>query len=150
MPLALRAARQQRRHRGDQGGAPFEEQRQEQQNQQWFETPRRGAHYDEYAHIVIDEAQDLSPMQWRMVGRRGKYASWTVVGDPAQAAWPDQAEASRAMTEAVGRRLTIEIVHGIRAIAGVSGVHLMGMGHDASTRRTDRGDGRSGRYDGDA
>jgi hypothetical protein len=60
--------------------------------------------YREYAHIVVDEAQDVSPMQWRMIGRRGEYASWTVVGDPAQAAWPDPVEATRAMTEAVGQR----------------------------------------------
>jgi DNA helicase IV len=60
--------------------------------------------YREYAHIVVDEAQDVSPMQWRMIGRRGEYASWTVVGDPAQAAWPDPAEANRTMTEAVGTR----------------------------------------------
>jgi len=64
----------------------------------------RPADYREYAHIVVDEAQDVSPMQWRMIGRRGEYASWTVVGDPAQAAWPDPAEATRAMAEAVGRR----------------------------------------------
>ncbi len=25
----------------------------------------------EYAHVIVDEAQDLTPMQWRMVGRRG-------------------------------------------------------------------------------
>src|SRR5882757_155822 len=29
----------------------------------------RPADYDEYAHVLVDEAQDLSPMQWRMVGR---------------------------------------------------------------------------------
>src|SRR5690606_7258881 len=34
----------------------------------------RPAHYDEYSHIVVDESQDLSPMQWRMLGRRGAYA----------------------------------------------------------------------------
>jgi DNA helicase IV len=46
-------------------------------------------------------------MQWRMIGRRGPNASWTVVGDPAQAAWLDTAEAARAMTAAVdGRRRT--------------------------------------------
>lgn len=55
-----------------------------------------------YAHILVDEAQDLSPMQWRMVGRRGRSASWTVVGDAAQAAWPDQGEAARARDEAFG------------------------------------------------
>jgi hypothetical protein len=63
----------------------------------------RGANYDEYAHVVVDEAQDLSPMQWRMLGRRGKYASWTIVGDPAQASWEDVAEARRARDQAVGR-----------------------------------------------
>jgi DNA helicase IV len=57
------------------------------------DRPRRPAHYDEYAHLVVDEAQDLSPMQWRMVGRRGRYASWTIVGDPLQSAWPDPGEA---------------------------------------------------------
>ena len=27
---------------------------------------------DGFAHVLIDEAQDLTPMQWRMVGRRGR------------------------------------------------------------------------------
>lgn len=57
---------------------------------------------DEYAHVLVDEAQDLSPMQWRMVGRRGRHASWTVVGDAAQASWPDLAEAAAARGEAFG------------------------------------------------
>ncbi|WEV77610.1 AAA family ATPase [Janibacter cremeus] len=57
---------------------------------------------DEYAHVLVDEAQDLSPMQWRMIGRRGRRASWTVVGDVAQASWPDPAEADRARVEAYG------------------------------------------------
>ncbi|MEV8372249.1 UvrD-helicase domain-containing protein [Kribbella sp. NPDC056861] len=52
---------------------------------------------DEYAHVLVDEAQDLSPMQWRMVTRRGPQASWTIVGDPAQSSWPDPAEARAAM-----------------------------------------------------
>jgi AAA domain/UvrD-like helicase C-terminal domain len=56
---------------------------------------------DAYAHLLVDEAQDLSPMQWRMLGRRGRYASWTVVGDPAQSAWPHPVEAQRARTEAL-------------------------------------------------
>src|SRR5262249_46287225 len=60
--------------------------------------------YRDYAHVVVDEAQDVSPMQWRMVGRRGRYASWTIVGDPAQAAWADTAEANRAMDAALGSR----------------------------------------------
>jgi hypothetical protein len=57
---------------------------------------------NEYAHVLVDEAQDLSPMQWRMLGRRGRYSSWTVVGDAAQASWPDSVEAGRARDEAFG------------------------------------------------
>ncbi|MFB4305972.1 HelD family protein [Actinomadura sp. GTD37] len=56
----------------------------------------------EYAHIVVDEAQDLSPMQWRMLGRRGRQASWTIVEDPAQSAWEDLDAARRAMDAALG------------------------------------------------
>lgn len=52
---------------------------------------------EEYAHVLVDEAQDLSPMQWRMVTRRGPQASWTIVGDPAQSSWPDPDEARAAM-----------------------------------------------------
>ncbi|WP_216208989.1 HelD family protein [Amycolatopsis aidingensis] len=66
--------------------------------------PQRPEHYDEYSHIVVDEAQDLSPMQWRMIGRRGRYASWTVVGDPVQSSWPDPAEAAQARDSAFGGR----------------------------------------------
>jgi DNA helicase IV len=42
-----------------------------------------------YGHICIDEAQDLSPMELRMVARRSLNGSMTVVGDIAQAtgAW---------------------------------------------------------------
>jgi hypothetical protein len=60
--------------------------------------------YRDYAHVVVDESQDVSPMQWRMIGRRGEHASWTIVGDPAQAAWADAAEARRAMDAALGSR----------------------------------------------
>jgi len=42
-----------------------------------------------YGHIVVDEAQDLSPMQFRMLARRAPAGSLTVLGDLAQAtgAW---------------------------------------------------------------
>ncbi|MCU0311484.1 MAG: AAA family ATPase [Acidimicrobiales bacterium] len=38
-----------------------------------------------YGHIVVDEAQDLSPMQLRMLERRSLNGSMTIVGDIAQA-----------------------------------------------------------------
>jgi hypothetical protein len=41
-----------------------------------------------FGHIVIDEAQDLSPMQLRMLARRSLSGSMTVVGDIAQATGP--------------------------------------------------------------
>jgi DNA helicase IV len=57
---------------------------------------------DSFAHVLVDEAQDLTPMQWRMVGRRGRSATWTIVGDPAQSSWPVPDEAARAREEALG------------------------------------------------
>lgn len=54
-------------------------------------VPRRAGKIDEsdeirtYGHIVIDEVQDLTPMQLRMVARRSLNGSMTVVGDIAQA-----------------------------------------------------------------
>jgi hypothetical protein len=68
------------------------------------ERVARPDNYDGYAHVLVDEAQDLSPMQWRMVGRRGQQASWTIVGDATQSAWPNPAEATRARDEALGRK----------------------------------------------
>jgi DNA helicase IV len=41
-----------------------------------------------YAHVVLDEAQDLSAMQLRVVGRRCQAGSATVLGDLAQATTP--------------------------------------------------------------
>jgi len=57
---------------------------------------------DGFAHVLIDEAQDLTPMQWRMVGRRGRAATWTIVGDPAQSSWPVPEESERARAAALG------------------------------------------------
>ncbi|MGO1320171.1 MAG: HelD family protein [Galactobacter sp.] len=41
-----------------------------------------------YGHVVVDEAQELSPMQWRVLMRRCPVKSFTVVGDTAQADAP--------------------------------------------------------------
>ncbi|MET8371621.1 HelD family protein [Micromonospora profundi] len=69
----------------------------------------RPADYRDYAHVVVDEAQDVSPMQWRMIGRRGRLASWTIVGDPAQTAWTgDPEELTRARDQALGRRKRLD------------------------------------------
>ncbi|MEU9055903.1 UvrD-helicase domain-containing protein [Streptomyces sp. NPDC048384] len=65
---------------------------------------RLAAERTEYAHVIVDESQDVTPMQWRMLGRRGRHATWTVVGDPAQSSWSDVDEAAEARDEALGTR----------------------------------------------
>jgi DNA helicase IV len=41
-----------------------------------------------FGHVIVDEAQELSPMAWRMVMRRCPSRSMTLVGDLAQAGSP--------------------------------------------------------------
>ena len=41
-----------------------------------------------FGHVLIDEAQDLTAMQWRMLARRCPSGSMTIVGDPGQASKP--------------------------------------------------------------
>lgn len=63
-------------------------------------APRTGEDlHDTFAHVLVDEAQDLTPMQWRMVRRRGPQASWTIVGDPAQSSYPHLEETRQAMAD---------------------------------------------------
>jgi len=45
-----------------------------------------------YGHVIVDEAQELSAMDWRMVLRRCPARSMTVVGDLAQTAAPGGAD----------------------------------------------------------
>jgi DNA helicase IV len=41
-----------------------------------------------FGHVLVDEAQDLTAMQWRMLARRCPSGSMTLVGDPGQASRP--------------------------------------------------------------
>ena len=50
-----------------------------------------------YGHVIIDEAQELSAMAWRMVLRRNPARSMTVVGDVAQTGSPAGARSWKAM-----------------------------------------------------
>ncbi|WP_203569207.1 HelD family protein [Aestuariimicrobium ganziense] len=59
--------------------------------------------WETYAHVLVDEAQDVTPMQWRMLRRRGPQASWTLVGDPAQSSYPHADETDEALRTLVGR-----------------------------------------------
>ncbi|GAB2899110.1 HelD family protein [Neomicrococcus lactis] len=51
-----------------------------------------------YGHVVVDEAQELSPMQWRLLMRRCPMKSFTIVGDIAQAS---SASASKSWEQAL-------------------------------------------------
>ncbi|MBS2961853.1 UvrD-helicase domain-containing protein [Actinocrinis puniceicyclus] len=73
---------------------------------------RRDRVRESFAHVIVDEAQDLSPMQWRVLGRLGRRATWTIVGDPVQSAWPDPQESAAAMRVALGDRT--HYVHELR------------------------------------
>lgn len=58
-----------------------------------------------YGHVVVDEAQELSAMQWRLLRRRGPSLSFTVVGDIAQAASASSAgDWSTALKSLLGNR----------------------------------------------
>jgi DNA helicase IV len=57
-----------------------------------------------YGHIVVDEVQDLSPMQLRMLTRRSLSGSMTVVGDIAQATAPWAPRSWADITEHLPRR----------------------------------------------
>lgn len=45
-------------------------------------------HPEGYGHLVVDEAQDLSPMECRAIARRAEFGSLTVLGDLAQGTTP--------------------------------------------------------------
>ncbi|WP_435804308.1 HelD family protein [Streptomyces avermitilis] len=72
-------------------------------------------------HVVLDEAQDLSPMQYRAVGRRCTTGSATVLGDLAQGTTP---WATRSWDEALahlgkGDAVIEELTAGFRVPADV-------------------------------
>ncbi len=60
-----------------------------------IEERSRGERAWRFGHVIVDEAQDLTPMQWRMIARRARGHSMTIVGDVAQrttgarATWSD-------------------------------------------------------------
>jgi len=56
-----------------------------------------------YSHIVVDEAQDLSPMQCRALARRSAHGSLTVLGDLAQGTTPWAARSWQETVTHLGR-----------------------------------------------
>ena len=100
-----------------------------------------------FGHVVVDEAQELTPMQWRAVLRRCPTRSLTVVGDMAQATSPGAATSwARALAPHLGdrwmlRELTVnyrlpqainEFAQGVLSAAGVAATPFWSVrdGHD--------------------
>ncbi|MBO8186659.1 AAA family ATPase [Streptomyces sp. DW4-2] len=67
-------------------------------------------------HVVLDEAQDLSAMQYRAVGRRCSTGSATVLGDLAQGTTPWATESWEAALEHLGKPSAVveELTEGFR------------------------------------
>ena len=67
-----------------------------------------------YGHVLVDEAQDLTAMQWRMLARRCPTGSMTLVGDVGQSSQPgavaDWDDALRSLPGHQGaRRVTLSV-----------------------------------------
>jgi len=75
-----------------------------------------------YGHIIVDEAQDRTPMELRVIGRRSAAGSMTILGDLAQAtavnAATDWAAALAHLNQAVQPRL-VELTIGYRVPGAV-------------------------------
>jgi hypothetical protein len=105
----------------------------------------------DYAHVIVDEAQDLSPMECRMIARRAAYASMTIVGDLGQATHPLASASWPELLARLGRRdaRTLELHTGYRvpqAIAdyaaqfltpAIDPTHSYRSGGTLSVRRVD-------------
>ncbi len=89
-----------------------------------------------FGHIVVDEAQELSPMQWRLLVRKNPLKSFTIVGDVAQLAsaagtgdWelalgPVFRDAWRVAQLTVNYRTPAQIARAAEAMAAASGVPI--------------------------
>jgi hypothetical protein len=71
---------------------------------------------DVYLHVILDEAQDLSPMECRMIARRATHASMTIVGDLGQATHPLAAATWSELVRRLGKRevRTLDLPTGYR------------------------------------
>jgi len=71
---------------------------------------------DAYLHVILDEAQDLSPMECRMIARRAAHASMTIVGDLGQATHPLAAGSWSELVRRIGKReaRTLDLPTGYR------------------------------------
>ena len=101
---------------------------------------------DGYGHIVVDEAQDLSPMQCRAIARRAAFGSLTVLGDLAQGTTPWAARSWAEQLTHLGkeRASVVPLTTGFRvpaAIVGLANRLVPALGVDVPLGQSLRGDG---------
>jgi hypothetical protein len=101
-----------------------------------------------YEHIVVDEAQDLSPMQLESIRRRSRAGSMTVLGDLAQATSPWAHESWDAVVDQLRRdgvaAETVELELGYRLPAEVHDVAMRLLPDVAPTLRSPKAVRRTG------
>ncbi len=75
-----------------------------------------------FGHVVVDEAQDLSPMQARAIARRSEHGSLTLLGDLAQGTAPWAARDWRSTLEHLGKpdARIVPLTTGFRVPAAVA------------------------------
>ncbi|MEU3687898.1 HelD family protein [Streptomyces narbonensis] len=101
---------------------------------------------ESYGHVVVDEAQDLSPMQCRAIARRTAFGSLTVLGDLAQGTTPWAARDWREQLAHLGRgeAPVVPLTLGYRvpaAIVDLANRLLPHLGADVPAGRSVRTDG---------
>ncbi|MEU2244161.1 AAA family ATPase [Streptomyces sp. NPDC018338] len=101
---------------------------------------------ESYGHVVVDEAQDLSPMQCRAIARRTAFGSLTVLGDLAQGTTPWAARDWREQLAHLGRAeaQVVPLTLGYRvpaAIVDLANRLLPHLGADVPAGRSVRTDG---------
>jgi methylenetetrahydrofolate reductase (NADH) len=92
----------------------------------WAETMRPRGLF-ERANVIVGVIPLRSVKQARFMDEK-------LPGVRVPPAMMDALDRAGEESEDVGADLTIEVVKGIRTIDGVAGVHVMGMGHDATVR----------------
>ncbi|MFD5233040.1 HelD family protein [Streptomyces qaidamensis] len=104
------------------------------------------AHPEGYGHVVVDEAQDLSPMECRAIARRARFGSLTVLGDLAQGTTPWAARAWPVVLAHLGKpdAAVVALTTGFRvpqAVVGLANRLLERLDVEVPAARSLRGDG---------
>ncbi|MWA12020.1 HelD family protein [Streptomyces sp. BA2] len=99
-----------------------------------------------YGHIVVDEAQDLSPMEARAIARRADFGSLTVLGDLAQGTTPWAARSWPELLAHLGKpdASVTPLTIGFRvpkAVVGLANRVLASLDVDVPPARSLRSDG---------